>query len=140
MPMLYPGGKRRRLNGTCNMNWTQSRIQSFIKSALRSGSQRWPPRYEALNEAKRGKFVNESTGRLAEHYECAMCHKLFPAKSVVVDHIEPVVPVSGFSTWDEVISRMFCPVSGLQVLCKEDHKIKTKEENDLRRANTKNKK
>ena len=68
-----------------------------------------------------------------------MCHKLFPAKSVVVDHIEPVVPVSGFSTWDEVISRMFCPVSGLQVLCKEDHKIKTKEENDLRRANTKNK-
>lgn len=121
------------------MNWTQSRIQSFIKSALRSGSQRWPPRYEALNEAKRGKSINESTGRLAEHYECANCNGLFPAKLVVVDHIEPVVPISGFNTWDEVISRMFCPVSGLQVLCKPCHKIKTKEENDLRRANTKNK-
>src|SRR6478735_5109605 len=122
------------------MNWTQSRIQSFIKSALRSGSQRWPPRYEVLNAAKCGKYINEATGRLAEHYHCNNCNNRFPAKCVVVDHIEPVVPVSGFNSWDEVISRMFCPASGLQVLCKPCHKIKTKEENDLRRANTKNNK
>lgn len=122
------------------MNWTQSRIQSFIKSALRSGSQRWPPRYEVLNESKRGKKINPATGRLAEHHECNSCHGVFVAKSVVVDHIEPVVPVSGFSSWDEVISRMFCPVDGLQVLCKPCHAIKTKEENALRKANTKNNK
>lgn len=115
------------------MNWTPSRIQSFIKSALRSGSQRWPPRYEALNKAKRGKIINSQSGRLAEHYECASCHCLYPAKLVCVDHISPVVPVSGFVSWDDVIARMFCPVEGLQVLCKTCHSIKTKEENAQRK-------
>lgn len=114
------------------MNWTESKFQSFIKSTLRKGTTRWPPKYEVLNAAKRGKMVNDSTGRLAEHYDCASCHGLFPASMVVVDHINPVVPVSGFTNWDDVILRMFCGVEGLQVLCKECHKIKTKEENAQR--------
>lgn len=115
------------------MNWTEGKFQSFIKSTLRKGSTRWPPKYEVLNAAKRGKQINHSSGRLAEHFECAECHALFPGASVVVDHIEPVVPVSGFVSWDDVISRLFCDVEGLQVLCKECHKVKTKEENALRK-------
>ena len=31
--------------------WTEGRFNSFIKSTLRSGSQRWPPKYKALNAA-----------------------------------------------------------------------------------------
>ena len=120
--------------------WTESKFQSFIKSILRSGSQRWPPKYKVLNEAKRGKRINEASGRPAEHFECASCHSLYPAKSVVVDHIEPVVHTDGFTTWDSVIFRMFCPMEGLQVLCKECHKIKTKQENEERKANNKNNK
>ena len=115
------------------MNWTPSKFQSFIKSTLRKGSTRWPPKYEVLNAAKRGKAVNPGTGRIAEHYECSSCHNLFVAKQVVVDHIEPVVPVSGFVSWDDVIARMFCPAEGLQVLCKTCHSLKTKEENALRK-------
>lgn len=115
------------------MNWTESKFQSFIKSTLRKGTTRWPPKYEVLNAAKRGKMVNESSGRLAEHYACSGCGALFPAKCVVVDHIAPVVPVTGFVSWDDVIHRMFCGVEGLQVLCKTCHSVKTKEENAQRK-------
>lgn len=115
------------------MNWTESKFQSFIKSTLRKGTTRWPPKYEVLNAAKRGKQINASTGRIAEHYQCACCGELYGAKCVVVDHISPVVPVTGFVSWDDVITRMFCDVEGLQVLCKECHKIKTKEENAQRK-------
>lgn len=115
------------------MDWTPSKFQSFIKSTLRKGTTRWPPKYEVLNEAKRGKQINTATGRTAEHYQCAHCGLSFPAKLVVVDHIDPVVPVSGFVSWDDVIRRMFCDAEGLQVLCKTCHSIKTKEENAQRK-------
>lgn len=113
--------------------WSKSKFESFIKSTLRKGSTRWPPRFEALNAAKRGKKVNEKTGRLAEHYECAECHGEFPAKDVQVDHINSVIPLTGFVSWDDVIKRMFCPVEGLQVLCKTCHSRKSKEEGVERR-------
>lgn len=108
--------------------WTESRYQSFIKSVLRSGSRKWPPRFKCLNAAKVGKLINVTSGRLAEHYKCANCDGLFPAKAVQVDHIESVVPITGFTTWDEIIDRMYCEADNLQVLCKPCHKIKSSEE------------
>lgn len=117
--------------------WTPSKLQSFIKGVLRKGSTRWPPKYEVLNAAKRGKAINAESGRLAEHYQCAECMQLFPAKLVVVDHISPVVPLTGFISWDDVIDRMFCSADGLQVLCKTCHGVKSKAENAERRENKK---
>jgi len=70
---------------------------------------------------------------MAKHYECAECHNQFPAKEVAVDHIDPVVPVTGFTTWDEVIERMFVEKDGLQVLCKACHKAKCDEEKQQRK-------
>lgn len=120
--------------------WTQSRFESFVKSVLRAGSRKWPPKYEVLNEAKCGKRINEESGRMAEHYICSACGGAFPAKSVVVDHIEPVIPTSGFTEWDSVIHRMYCSVENLQVLCKECHRKKSKIENEERKANKNNNK
>lgn len=120
--------------------WSLSRYQSFIKSLLRAGSRRWPPKYEVLNSAKLGKRVNEKTGRLAEHYKCSSCGGAFPAKEVQVDHISPVVDVSGFTTWDSVIDRMFCEKDNLQVLCLGCHKIKSAAEKAERTLHNKNKK
>ena len=109
--------------------WTEGRFNSFIKSTLRSGSQRWPPKYKALDGAKRGKRINKASGRLAEHYECASCKQGFPAKEIQVDHIYPVIdPTVGFTTWDDVIRRMFCEQKDFQILCQECHKEKTKSE------------
>ena len=98
-------------------------------------SVRWQPRYECLNNAFVGRQINISTGRLAKHFECSMCHGHFPQKEVEVNHIVPVVPVTGFDSWDEVINRMFCESDGLELLCKPCHKTVTAEENILRKKN-----
>jgi 5-methylcytosine-specific restriction endonuclease McrA len=111
------------------LEWTQARLKNFIISALRSASNRYPPKYECLNAAKVGKKVNKATGRLAEHYKCAACKKHFVAKEIQVDHIEPVVnPLTGFIDWNTFVARMFCPITNLQVLCKECHKVKSDKE------------
>jgi 5-methylcytosine-specific restriction endonuclease McrA len=112
--------------------WTEARYRAFIKGGLRSVSDRWPPRYKCLNAAKVGKRVNKASGRLAEHYRCAKCLDIFPLKEVEVNHIIPVIPTSGFTTWDDTIERMFCEQIGLEILCKPCHKLVTKQENEER--------
>lgn len=111
-------------------NWTEGRWNSFITSILRSGSRKWPPKYECLNAAKTEKKVNTATGRIAQHFRCAMCEDDFPAKGVQVDHI---VEIGREKTWDEFIDGLFCEGDNLQVLCINCHKKKSKDE----RAKTK---
>lgn len=111
-----------------NGEWTAGRRQSFIVSVLRNGTRRYPPKFQTLSEAKTEKKVNPKTNRVAQHYLCAVCTCDFPAKDVQVDHIVPVVGTSGFTTWDEYINNLFCEKHNLQVLCKECHGSKTKEE------------
>lgn len=123
-----------------NGQWTEARYESFIKSALRRASVRWPPRYLALKDAYVGKKINPETGRMAMHYECVMCVSHLPAKQVEVNHKEPIVPITGFDSWDGVIARLFCEKDKLEVLCKPCHRIITKEENDARREYAKSKK
>ena len=109
--------------------WTEARFKSFVTSALRAASRRWPPKYKALKEAFVGKKVNAKTGKMAMHYKCADCKDLFVAVDVQVDHIKPVVdPKKGFISWDDFISRMFCEIENLQVMCKPCHKVKTDQE------------
>lgn len=108
-----------------NGNWTTARFNSFVTSILRSGSRRWPPKYQVLNEAKTDKKTNEKSGRIAQHYRCAGCSSDFPAKDVQVDHISPI----GYDkSWDDWIDGLFCERENLQVLCKPCHKIKTQQE------------
>jgi len=109
--------------------WTDARFRSFVTSALRAASRRWPVKYKALKAAFTGRQVNAKTGKLAMHYKCAKCKKLFVAADVQVDHVQPVVdPKKGFVGWDVYIDRMFCEIENLQVLCKPCHKIKTDQE------------
>lgn len=109
--------------------WTEARFNSFVKSALRAASRRWPPKYERLADAYIGKRINTKTGREGKHYRCALCLGAFPAKDVQVDHIEPIIdPAVGFTTWDDVVNRMFCEKQNLQCLCTECHKAKTAQE------------
>ena len=109
------------------VKWTEGRFKSFIISVIRSGMRRYPPKYEALKNAKVGKKINKASGRLAEHYKCAKCKEEFPQKEVQVDHKKPVVdPKMGFVNWNVYINRMFCDIKNFQVLCKPCHKEKTK--------------
>lgn len=116
--------------------WTVARRNSFIKSALRNA--RWPVKYAALKRAECGHIINPETGRKNKAYLCSSCGGRFQQKLVKADHIAPVVPVTGFDSWDGVIDRLFCEIDGYQVLCNNCHDAKTKKENEERRRNTKN--
>jgi len=116
------------------INWTEGRVKSFITSVIRGGFRKWPSKYDALAAAKVGKMVNKATGRVAEHYKCAACLSLFPAKEVQVDHLDAVVcPEQGFVDWDTYIKRMYVAADGLQVLCKPCHLKKSNEERKQRK-------
>ena len=119
-------------SGKTSSTWTDGRKKAFIVAVLRSGTRRYPPKYETLNEAKTEKKINKKTGRLAQHYKCATCLEEFSQKDVEVDHIIPVVsPATGFTTWDNFISGLFCDKDNLQVLCVPCHKLKTLKEKSV---------
>lgn len=118
---------------TLSSNWSDARIHAFIVSVLRAGSRRWPHKYETLAEAKTTKKINPKTGRVAQHYACAVCKEDFPQKEMDVDHILPVVdPKKGFKNWDTYIERLFCKKENLQAICRPCHKIKTAKEKQHR--------
>jgi len=118
--------------------WTPGRIRSFITAVLRSGSRRWPPRYQTLNNAYVGQRLNTKTNREGKHYLCALCQGEFPAKEVQIDHISPVVdPEKGFISWDVFIERLYCDADNMQTVCKPCHKIKSKKESSGRKKSIK---
>jgi len=116
-------------------NWTEARYHSFIMSALRKAH--YPVKYEALKLAYRHDGINTATGRKCKLYQCAACGQLFPQKEVAVDHITPIVPTTGFDSWDAVINRLYCELPNFQVLCKPCHSVKSKAENAERREHKK---
>ena len=120
--------------------WSVARFNSFVKSALRSASQRWPVKYKVLSEAYVGQKINTKSGRMSKHYRCNTCQQEFPTKEVQVDHIKPIIdPITGFTTWDDVVYNMFCERDNLQVLCTDCHSSKTKQEKEERKLNAKSK-
>jgi len=122
-------------------SWTEGRLKAFVTSVLRAGTRRYPPKFQTLSEAYVGQRLNTKTNREGKHYLCALCEGEFPAKEVVVDHIEPVVhPEQGFISWDVFIERLFCKKENLQVLCVGCHKIKSYNESQQRKESSGNKK
>jgi hypothetical protein len=65
-----------------------------------------------------------------------------PETTSSVDHIDPVVdPHTGFVDWNTYIERMFCELTGFQVLCFDCHSKKTSIERSIateRKRNAKN--
>ena len=120
---------------------TTSAFHSFVKSILRKASMRWGP----VNRVKSRARVERG------FYRCENCNEVVPAtavvtlkngqtkrvKNIAVDHIIPVVPTSGFDSWDNVIDRLFCDEDGLQLLCRNCHEEKCKEETSERKRSRK---
>lgn len=97
---------------------------TFAKGALRRASLMWKPISECRRLARRERGL----------YECAMCHELFKAKEVQVDHIHPVIDImKGWQSWDSYIDRLFCDIDGLACLCKTCHESKTASEVQMRK-------
>lgn len=67
-------------------------------------------------------------------YECSICKNIVGSKEIDIDHINPVVPLTGWVNFDNFIERLFCDKSELRVLCKECHRKITKLQSDERVA------
>jgi hypothetical protein len=116
----------------CSGQWTESRFTSFIKGGLRQMSLRWAP----IQQCKKRAWLKRGW------YRCEQCHAEVPTtikladgkrvKGIYVDHIQPIIdPAIGFTSWDDVINRMFCELDGLQCICKVCHDTKTQEEKQI---------
>jgi Zn finger protein HypA/HybF involved in hydrogenase expression len=101
---------------------TEAQFKAMIISALRVRSRWWKPAQEVKRKARVGKGT----------YRCQKCLKT--TKNPQIDHIEPVVPITGFTTWDDYINRMFCEEDNFQCLCPDCHDEKTKLEKQKRRG------
>jgi len=116
--------------------WTPARFKSFIISALRSASNRYPPKFECIKNARieRGKYKCKGYNRKAHVVTASVVVNKKRKKNIYADHIYPVVnPATGFQSWDEFISRLFVPASGFQALCLECHSQKSAEERSQRK-------
>jgi 5-methylcytosine-specific restriction endonuclease McrA len=67
---------------------------------------------------------------LFEKRICANCNASVHQKLSIVEHVVPVVPVTGFDSWDAYIERM--QSANLAVYCEPCAKEKTKAENAQR--------
>lgn len=100
-----------------------SRFRSFLMSHLRRASRFWRPSDVCIDKSK---IVRGC-------HRCNICQNTFKRKDMKKDHKDPVVPVSGFTTWDDIIERLFVGEEGWQAICQECHTKKTKEENEQRK-------
>ena len=102
------------------------KLKARVVNILRRAWMRDKERSLAYAAARRGRGL----------YECVMCPPgtLHGPKNVQIDHIDAVVPVTGATTLDEYVNRLFVPADQLQSICKPHHKEKTLAENEARRA------
>lgn len=104
--------------------WTQARFFTFIRSALRSASQKWPPRNQSKHLAKR-KYTG-SNKRQKFEYKCNKCKRWFRGDEVEIDHIHGISPLQKLEDLPKFVDTLFCAVEDFQVLCKGCHGGKTK--------------
>lgn len=105
----------------------QTKAVSALRSAIRLTWMRAPNKLAVL-EMARVPDMNPAT-RTKWLFKCAICGNMFKQADVEVDHIignHKFTDPDDFPTyWDNMLN---VPISGLQVLCKEDHSIKTFQE------------
>ncbi len=104
-------------------------IDSFkwVKSHIERLSYKWPSRAQAMKAARRPSQLKDK--RIKWEYKCNHCVKWFKGKEVQLDHIVPKGRYSKetFFIW---LDRLFCAVSGFQVLCIPCHKKKSATEHE----------
>lgn len=136
-----------------NGRWKQerNRVKGALRQSFRMSPQMWETLQRAKHELPPALKKDGTPGKRPQvRYKCAICEGMFMQKYVQVDHIDSVVPLyktEADMTYDEMAERIFCPKDNLQVVCSTPltknggkpscHKIKSDEENFIRRELTK---
>jgi hypothetical protein len=103
-------------------------LKKWLIPQLRKISKFWPEKHEVLNEAKVKVQIGVYKNGNPEYktlIKCNGCKELFERNEIDIDHINPVISTTGFEDWDTYITQLFCPSSGLQILCKKCHLSKS---------------
>jgi hypothetical protein len=111
--------------------WSNSQFWSFIRSGLRAKWSRYPVKFQVLNAAKRKALLNP---RAKWEYQCDVCKTWVLQKDIEVDHIIPCGALRSYEDLPQFVERLFCGAEHLRTVCKQCHKIITKEEKDATKA------
>lgn len=121
-------------------------LRQYLKNGVRRLSYRYPSRGLALKNAQIPAPADWPNKRVKWVYRCVKCTDLYEQKFTQMDHIEPIIPVTG---WPEapksdlydhrgmpdmnvLVYRCFVAPEKYQVLCKPCHKEKSRNENKMR--------
>lgn len=107
-------------------SWSTAKYWSFLRSGLRSCYNKWPPKWDVLKEAKRP-YTGEGKQQKWE-YLCNECQCYHKQKDISVDHKVPAGALNNYDDMAGFVERLFVGPEGLQVLCKQCHDRKTKDE------------
>ncbi len=99
----------------------------WVKRYIELMSYKWAPRTQAMNKARRVSQLADK--RTKWEYKCNHCAEWYKQKEIQIDHIIPKGRYSKetFFIW---LDRLFCDVSGFQVLCTPCHKKKSASEHE----------
>ena len=109
----------------------EKKLLDMIRSSLRKTWMSSPQKLAFL-EQTRIPDMNPAT-RTKWLWKCAICGELFKLDDVNVDHISGGHSFTKLSDFENYCENMLnVPITGLQILCVEDHKVKTYlEDNNL---------
>jgi 5-methylcytosine-specific restriction endonuclease McrA len=102
--------------------WTKARYFSFIRSALRAATMRFPAKQKYLNKACRPAPANMRAKYVCD---CEICGEVVGKSKAEVDHINPAGSLRSYEDLPGFVERLFCGFSNFQILCPPCHEIKT---------------
>lgn len=115
---------------------TEKQFRNWLIPKLRRFSIYWPQRRYAREAARveinDGVFKNGNP-KIKVMYKCSICSAIVDRDSIHIDHIKPVIDITGFTTWDDYINSLFCDLDNLQAICHNCHLDKSLKENEKRK-------
>lgn len=120
------------------------KLTTWLTPKLRRLSMQWAGKSIARDNAKiyiQDGYYKNGNPKIIRYYVCQNpeCGLIVDEENSQMDHIEPVVSVDGFTTWDNYIETLFSNPNNYACLCLTCHAEKTRLENEIRLIN-KNKK
>jgi 5-methylcytosine-specific restriction endonuclease McrA len=114
---------------------TSPKERNLVKGAMRRVFSRSELRQQVL---KRNliEHSDPKRPRVKKWAWCEVCGEVLPAYTMAVDHRIPLVPIDKTledMSWDEVVERLWCDVSNLQLICTPCHKLKSSQERKQRK-------
>lgn len=116
--------------------------RNLLKAAFRRVFSKSELRNKVLKKASITHY-DATRPRVKNWSKCQACRRPTPTYLMVVDHIDPVIPLSlsfEYLSLDDLCTRIWCKEENLQAICKGCHADKTSLENKMRRVHKSKKK